>query len=454
MIKKLWSVLTCAVIGVGLFSGQAQEAGQSREQKVRADRQKVEADGYWIYNDLPRGFAEAKRTGKPMLVVLRCIPCVECVKLDDDLVNEDRRVRPLLDQLVRVRVVSTNGLDLAQFQFDTDQSFAAFLLNADGTVYGRFGTRSHRTYWSDDVSIEGLAKALQGALELHQQYPMNQAALAGKRGQAPEVPSPEQLPTLREPHSGNRYGSKLNYEGNVVQSCIHCHQIGDARRQLLRDRRQPMPAQVLFPFPHPKSIGLILDPKEKATVVRVENGSPAEAAGFLAGDEVKMLDRQPMLSIADVQWVLHQSPADGATVKAEVKRGGRVEGLTLSLPKGWKAHDDISWRASTWGLRRMAAGGLVLEDLPPEDRRDKARETGAMALRVKYVGQGAGPHGTAQRAGFRKGDVLISFDGRTDLKRETDLLTYAVNAHKPGEQVAVKIVRDGKAIELMLPMQE
>src|SRR5690606_4165310 len=57
-------------------------SGQTREQKVRADRQKVEAEGFWIYNDLPRGLAEARRTGKPLLVVLRCIPCTECVKLD------------------------------------------------------------------------------------------------------------------------------------------------------------------------------------------------------------------------------------------------------------------------------------------------------------------------------------------------------------------------------------
>ena len=47
------------------------------------------------------------------------------------------------------------------FQFDTDQSFAVFLLNADGTIYGRFGTRSHRTEWYGDVSVDGLAKALQ-----------------------------------------------------------------------------------------------------------------------------------------------------------------------------------------------------------------------------------------------------------------------------------------------------
>ncbi len=27
----------------------------------------------WIYNDLARGFAEAKKAGKPLLVVLRCV---------------------------------------------------------------------------------------------------------------------------------------------------------------------------------------------------------------------------------------------------------------------------------------------------------------------------------------------------------------------------------------------
>ncbi len=162
----------------------------SREEKVLGDRKKVEAEGFWIYNDLAKGFAEAKKTGKPMLVVLRCIPCVECVKLDDDLVNNDKRVRPLLEKFVCVRVVSTNGLDLSLFQFDTDQSFAAFLLNADGTIYGRYGTRSHRTKWSDDVSIEGLANALQGALDLHAQYPKNKAELTAKKSVSGARPSP------------------------------------------------------------------------------------------------------------------------------------------------------------------------------------------------------------------------------------------------------------------------
>src|SRR5262245_7321438 len=89
----------------------AQWAGaQTREEKVRADRKKVEAEGFWIYNDLARGYDEAKKTGKPMLVVLRCIPCEECVKLDDDIVNQDPQIKPLLPKFVCVRQVSTNGL--------------------------------------------------------------------------------------------------------------------------------------------------------------------------------------------------------------------------------------------------------------------------------------------------------------------------------------------------------
>src|SRR5262249_48276100 len=228
-----------------------------------------------------------------------------------DLVNADKRVRPLLEKFVCVRVVSTNGLDLSLFQFDYDQSFAALLLSADGAIYGRFGTRSHRTSWSDDVSLEGLAKALQGGLELHQRYPQNQADLAGKRGPAPEVARPELYPTLK-----GIYTAKLNYETKVVQSCIHCHQIGDAQRDLARARKEPFPEQLLFSYPHPKILGLILDRRERATVQQVEAGSLAAKAGFTKGDRIRKLQGQALLSIADVQWVLHQASPRGATLNA------------------------------------------------------------------------------------------------------------------------------------------
>ena len=49
-------------------------AAENRDTKVINDRSDVLATGKWIYNDLSKGFGEAQRTGKPLLVVFRCIP--------------------------------------------------------------------------------------------------------------------------------------------------------------------------------------------------------------------------------------------------------------------------------------------------------------------------------------------------------------------------------------------
>jgi hypothetical protein len=403
-----------------------------RDAKVHADKKAFEARGDWIYNDLPRAFAEAKKSGKPILAVLRCIPCEECVKLDDDLIDADRRVKPLLEKFVRVRVVMTNSLDLSVFQMDYDQSFAAFLLNADGTVYGRFGTRSHRKEWVGDVSVEGLANALQGALELHAAYPKNREELALKKGPAPAFPTPEQFPTLK-----GRYKATLDYEGKVTPSCIHCHQVGEAIREHAMKGRK-LTDDLLFPYPHPRVVGLTLDPKARARVLKVEEGSAAAEAGFKAEDVITRLGGQPLLSIADVQWVLHRASGEGAEIKAEVKRGGKAETRTLKLPAGWKRKDDISWRASTWELRRLALGGMLLQ--APE---------GGKELVVQHVGQYA-PHDIAHRAGVRRGDVFVRFDGK-ELQRETDLIAYSLLERKENK-VALEMTRGGKPYKVTLTL--
>jgi serine protease Do len=442
MIRTKWLLIALWLIIDGTLAAQQ----PTREEKVRGDKVKVEAAGFWIYGDLPRGFAEARKSGKPLVVVLRCLPCEQCVKLDDDLVDNDERLRPLLEQFVRVRVVSTNGLDLALFQFDTDQSFAVFLLNGNGTIYGRYGTRSDQTQWTDDVSIEGLAKALDGALALHRNYPNNKTELAAKRGAPPDFAAPERYPTLE-----GKYGSELDYKGNVVRSCIHCHQIGDAQRQFHHDKSGSIPETVLFPYPHPKAIGLILDPKERAKILGVERGSPAEQAGFQAGDVIEKLEGQPLLSMADVQWVLHHVPADGGSVRGSVERDGQSKEVTLKLTAGWRQRDDIAWRVSSWELRRMGLGGMYLKPLPAGQKADLKLPEGSMALKVEHVGQYA-PHDEAKKAGVKNGDVLISYDGRTNLLRDTDVLAYAINQVKPGSTVPVVLLRDGQKLSLAIPV--
>ncbi len=441
---KIFLVLPLLLLLTSNVPGQ----NKTREQQVREDREQVTADGFWLYNDLPAAFAQAKKTGKPILVGLRCIPCHECVKLDDHLVDTHPVIRPLLKQFVCVRVVSTNGLDLSLFQYDTDQSFAMFMLNADRTIYGRFGTRSHRTEWFGDVSLKGLAQALQAGLNLHQAYPSNKDVLAAKTGAPLEFSSPEKYPTLRD-----KFTDRLNYQGEVAKSCIHCHQIGDARRDFYRQQKKPIPESLLYPYPHPKSIGLILDPDQMATIKSVTPDSPAAAAGFRAGDAIESFDGQPMVSIADVQWVLNGVDPAGASVKAVAKRGGRKRQLTLSLSRGWRQADDITWRVSSWGLRRMITGGLKLETLPDEGRKELSIGPRTMALRAEHVGQ-YGKHAVAKRAGFHKGDIVVSFDGQTDLMTPGDLLGYGARHTKPGQKISVILLRDGRRMTKQLTMQD
>jgi serine protease Do len=443
MFRSVFVVIPAVLCTANLLAQNP--VAQTREQKVRGDKAKVEADGFWIYNDLNHGFAEAKKTDQPLVVVLRCIPCEQCVKLDDDLVDKDERLRPLLEKFVRVRLISANGLDLSLFQYDTDQSFAVFLMNADKTIYGRFGTRSDQRNWTEDVSIAGLAKALEGALDLHKAYPANKAQLADKIGPTPDFAVPENYPKL-----SGKYGAELDYKGNVVQSCIHCHQIGDAQRQYYRDKDGALPERVLFPYPHPKAIGLILDPEQRATVLRAEKGSLAEKAGFKTGDEIQSLDSQPLLSMADTQWVLHHVPASGGVVKAVVKRDGKTSDITLKLPTGWRKLDDVAWRASSWELRRMGFGAMFLKTMSAEQRAEQKLPATGMALRVEHVGQFA-PHDIAKKAGVLKDDVLISFNGRTDFTRETDVLAYALNEIPVGANVPAVFMRNGEkvAVELL-----
>lgn len=52
-----------------LLAGLA--GAQDRDTKVRDDLKEVQTTGLWIYNDLSAGFAEAKETGKPLLIVFR-----------------------------------------------------------------------------------------------------------------------------------------------------------------------------------------------------------------------------------------------------------------------------------------------------------------------------------------------------------------------------------------------
>ncbi len=420
------------------------QAVKDREGAVRQDKSTMENDARWIYNDIQKGFEQAKWKGKPLLVVLRCVPCHSCAGIDASVLQEPE-LAPLLDKFVCVRVINANALDLALFQFDYDLSFSTLFFNGDGTVYGRYGSWTHQKNPADKTTA-GYRRALEAALAIHRGYPGNKASLAGKQGGPTPFKTSIEIPALAA-----KYKSTLDWEGKVVQSCVHCHQIGDALRTSYRDQKQPMPAELIYPMPTPETVGLTLVPDQIASITAVAPGSIAAQAGLQAGDELISLGGQPLVSIADVAWVLHRAPESGL-LSAMVKRGNRSQTMSLTLPAQWREHSDISRRVGTWTMRGMASGGLTLEDLSDADRLQRGLTKDQLALRVKGVGQ-YNKHAAAKNAGFQKEDVIVAIAGLQTRLTEGQYLGRILQAHQVGAKLNTTVLRGEQRVELKLPMQ-
>ncbi|MCC6235258.1 MAG: PDZ domain-containing protein, partial [Verrucomicrobiales bacterium] len=290
------------------------ETVKDREGAVRGDKAAMEKNASWLYNEVDRGFEEARRTGKPLMVVLRCVPCLACMGIDAGVLNSVE-LAPLLDQFVRVRVINANDLDLSRLQFDFDLSFSTLFLNGDGTVYGRFGSWQHQRN-PQEADLASFRSSMEAALALHRGYPANRASLVDKQSLPLPFKSPLEIPGL-----AGKYQRTLDWSGKVVQSCVHCHMIGDAIRTVHRTRDGAIPPTWIYPQPAPDTVGLRLAPDQVATVAEVLPGSPAQKAGFLKDDRITTLAGQPLVSIADVSWVLHRAPDQG-TLRVGVQREG------------------------------------------------------------------------------------------------------------------------------------
>jgi len=418
-----------------LFSCLHAEAVKDREGAVRQDKAKLESSDRWNYNDVDGAFAAAQKAGKPVMLVLRCVPCLACMGLDTGVLTEGAAMKPLLDQFVCVRLINANAIDLTRFQFDYDLSYGVIFLNADGTTYGRYGSWKHQKN-TQESATDGLMKAMTAALALHRDYPGNKASLAGKQPGPMPFKKPVEIPELAQ-----RYTPLLDWEGKVVQSCVHCHMIGSALQTWHRQQKKVMPENLIYPFPEPETIGLTLASEEIAKVVSVAADSIAAKADVQAGDEIVSIAGQPLISIADVSYALHHTP-DEASLDAVLKRGGAEQTVKLNLPAGWRRKSDVTQRVTVWPERGMALGGMRLE--PAEGQ--------GMGFKVKGMGK-YGIHATAMKAGFKEGDVIVSFDGLTSPMSEGALLGHLLQTHQPGEQVKVVVQRGTETKGLTLPMQ-
>jgi hypothetical protein len=355
--------------------------------------------------------------------------------IDRQVMRPDADLEKLEQQFVCVRIVQTNSLDLKLFQYDYDQSWTAFFLNADQTIYGRYGTRTDRGAKSDaHLSLASFRKAMERALRLHRDYPGNKDQLAGKRGKEPEYPIPAQIPGLE-------------VRGKVAtdrKNCIHCHMVREYTLRAKWQEGKLSPAD-LWVYPMPDNIGLTMDSTDGLRVKDVAAGSPAARAGMAAGDELLSLNGQPLISLADIQWVLHTAPVE-TRIAVTLRRGGQTLDKVVEVSGNWK-ESDLSWRSSSWyGLRQ----GLLLEPLAAADKQKRGLPADGLALAIKGL---FGPSGSKlQAAGLRKDDVIVAVDGQATARTESAFLTQLRLKHGPKDSVKFTVLRGADRKELTVPM--
>ena len=396
-MKTIPSPLPLLVLAATLALDQAGFA-QSRLLEVLKDENARGAD-FWIYNDIVTARAEARRTNRPLFVTFRCVPCAACKGFDAEVAKNNHRIIKLAqEKFVAVRQVEMKGVDLSQFQFDYDLNWAAMFINADGTVYARYGTQS--AMGADAYnSVESLEKTMRRVLALHNGYPANQATLAGKLGKPKPYKTALQMP-------GMKHRTKLA-GGTARNNCVHCHNIHDAEHEQLRAAgRQNHDA--LWRYPLPDNLGLRIDPGDGRSVSAVQAGFAAAEAGLQTGDVLTHADGQSLTSIADLQWVLHNLPNTSANVTLKATRGDRSIEKKLAMNAGWKK-TDISWRGSLWSIKPVLATWCA----PMKENRVKSLRLakGVKPLEVRWINTDRPEGRNAKRAGLQKGDIIIGMEG-------------------------------------------
>ncbi len=434
-----------AILSLVVFS--AAQADDKDLQK-RLNDEHAEGTDLWVYNDIESARLIARAQNKPMFVTFRCVPCKDCKSFDAEVASGSETIAKLARQgFVSVRQVEMKNVDLTQFQFDHNLNWAAMFINADGTVYARYGTQSAD---GPDAfnSIEGLKRTMERVLKLHENYPANKAELAGKMAKKKPYKTALEMPGLP---SG---AAKLKQQ-TTRKNCIHCHMIHDAENEYAQ-KSGKFTQDMLWRYPLPNNIGIAIDAKHGCKIKTVEGGFAD--AGLKAGDEISHVNGQAVTSIADIQWVLHNLPNTATMV--EVKkvswptsaRGAPVYSTyAVATQAGWKK-TDISWRGSMWTISprmRVWAPGL------PNDRRkglDIAEADGA--LEVKWINGGKPGGRAAFEGGLRQGDIIVALDGKPVPRKNNQFQLHLKLNYKVGDTVPLTVLRRGRRVNVVVELVE
>lgn len=356
--------------------------------------------------------------------------------MDEQLVRPTADFLRLTRDFVCVRVLDMAQVDLSRYEFDFDLTFSILLMNADGTTYHRFGGRDHTGPLSW-MSLPALTRVMRITLAEHAFYQMK-----------PAPPKLQPRKTIMDvaPFKERTKEKKLE--------CVHCHSIQPALREEAREKKSWQPDDIWI-YPTPDQIGIALHEVHQRRITAVFPTSPAEAAGLKMSDEILKIGTTPIASFADVQAALHKASKGDVELDVEFKRRNAKKQVKLKLSKGWKVGSPLSfsWRPSKWDLQ--PSPGFGGKAIPEEKRVELGVAKGDFAFRIEYLvtwGHLKRRGQAAQKAGLRKGDIVLSVAGKKNFANHDHFHAWFRLTRKVGEKVPIELARGDERLTLTLPV--
>jgi len=144
-----------------------------------------------------------------------------------------------------------------------------------------------------------------------------------------------------------------------------------------------------------------LESPDGALVANVERGSAADKAGLKAGDVIRKVNGQPIVTSGDLSAIVSVArPGDKAAL--DVWREGKPVHLDVTLGNANDKADPLE-RTSLAGNDNGAKLGLALRPLDPSERQQVGIPAGLVIEDAR---------GAAEAAGVQPGDVLLSVNGK------------------------------------------
>lgn len=370
---------------------------------------------------------EAKRTGRPLFVTLRCLPCKQCADFDKAVLEGGSELDPLLKQFITVRLTDAATIDLRMMPIegyqDLDLSWWGYFFSPEGRLYGIFGGRDHISD-ATRISTPALANTLQRVLEHH--YDVR------RPGWNIDGPPPEfnrAKPEIRELQGWDNWSAARPWTANA--KCVHCHEVAEVLRQPAIDAGTFDKLRVAEAWPLPENVGIEVDRDHGLRVIRVEPGSAAERAGVQIGDELAAAGDRRLFGQADFRGVLHRGPRGAGEIELVWLRGGRVMQGTLNVEEGWR-ETPIDWRMSVAFGNIGAFPGFWLAP--------NSADTGSLNLKPHF---GKNMKSPAYDAGLRPNHTVIAVDGQSpDIKGRAFFIWFRMR-YEPGDTVTLTI-KDGE----------